>query len=80
MRHLNLELEKLEKRIAPGLALPMPMWGTSDCGCGTGGSNHSGGSKSNASGGSKSNASGGSKSHGSGGSKASGGSKSGGSK
>ena len=53
MRHLNLELEKLEKRIAPGLALPVPLWGTGDCGCGTGGTHQTGasnGSKSNNSG------------------------------
>jgi len=49
MKHINLELQKLEERIAPG-----------GCGCGTGGSHKSGGSKSHGSGGSH-----GSKSHGS---------------
>ena len=32
MKHINLELQKLEERIAPG-----------GCGCGTGGSHKSGG-------------------------------------
>jgi len=59
MKHISLELQKLEERIAPG-----------GCGCGTGGSHKSGGSggshKSHGSGGSGgSNKSHGSKSHGS---------------
>jgi len=53
MKHINLELQKLEERIAPG-----------GCGCGTGGSHKSGAShKSGGTGGS--NKSHGSKSHGS---------------
>ena len=56
MKHINLELQKLEERIAPG-----------GCGCGTGGSHKSGGTggshKSHGSGGS--HKSHGSKSHGS---------------
>jgi hypothetical protein len=39
MKHISLELQKLEERIAPG-----------GCGCGTGGSHKSGGSKSHGSG------------------------------
>jgi len=42
MRHLNLELEKLEKRIAPG-GIFVPSWGGHEGGdCG---SHNSGGSK-----------------------------------
>jgi len=65
MKHLNLELERLEQRIAPGVVCG------GHAGSKSGGSNSSGGSKgghSNGSGGSKcghSNSSGGSKSGGS---------------
>jgi hypothetical protein len=56
MKHINLELQKLEERIAPGGC----------CACGTGGSHKSGGSKSHGSGKSHgSDKSHGSKSHGS---------------
>jgi len=54
MKHISLELQKLEERIAPG-----------GCCCGTGGSHKSGGSKSHGSKGQGSGKSGGSKSHGS---------------
>jgi len=65
MRHLNLELEKLEKRIAPG-GIAVPLWAVS--GGGDCGSHNSGGSK---------GSNGGSKDHSNEGSKASnGGSKS----
>jgi len=61
MKHLNLELEKLEQRIAPG--------GVSGCSHGSGGGSKggSGGSKGGSGGSSKSNGSGshGSKAHGS---------------
>jgi hypothetical protein len=40
MKHISLELQKLEERIAPGGC---------GCSCGTGGSNKSGGSKSHGS-------------------------------
>jgi len=53
MRHLNLQLQKLEERIAPGAC---------GCGCGTGGSHKSDKSHGSKSNGSKSH---GSKSHGS---------------
>ena len=57
MKHLNLQLERLEQRIAPG--------GVSCAGGSGSKSGKSGGSKSHKSGGSKSHKSGGSKSHGS---------------
>ena len=33
MKHLNLELEKLEQRIAPGGVTPPSGGGTGGCGC-----------------------------------------------
>jgi hypothetical protein len=54
MKHISLQLQKLEERIAPG-----------GCCCGTGGSHKSHHSGSHKSHGSKSHKSGGSKSHGS---------------
>jgi hypothetical protein len=53
MKHLNLELEKLEKRIAPG-GIALPLWAVTGGDCGSHASGGSKGSGSKASGGSKS--------------------------